>query len=259
MAVGNYTFAVPETPAATNITANDHQGPPIAVGTPLNLADIPAEYRETKTIRNHAATVPSVATPNELSQALCREHAMIDNHVLGTYYGGAPGALPFAIPSDAPAWTVGLFAGLALVNAGIANANAAIVNANAGIVANTAMMLNFERNRRIYVFNREAFDQSNGNVLVSPALRSPLKLVPGAGAALPPAETAFPTFADAIPAVGNPLPAPFPANVDALNALTDAHINSLSIMANDTFGIVAVDNVTRRRQKFKVWLQGNDL
>jgi hypothetical protein len=80
-----------------------------------------------------------------------------------------------------------------------------------------------------------------------------LKETPGNGVALPgPGIVPFapvPLLVGAAPAVP-----PFPANLNALNAFTHQQISDLSVLYNDTFGIVAGDNIATRRTKLQFWV-----
>jgi hypothetical protein len=58
-------------------------------------------------------------------------------------------------------------------------------------------------------------------------------------------------------AVGAAVPSPpFPATVADLQGLSHAQISALSVVYNDTFGIVAADGLVQRRGKVSNWLQG---
>lgn len=86
-----------------------------------------------------------------------------------------------------------------------------------------------------------------------------LKVNPGLGAPLPGAP--LPLVVPAVaPIVGTPIaPTIFPAYVAQFDQITHANINLLSMLYNDTFGIVAGDNATASRHKLYQWITGLDV
>lgn len=112
-------------------------------------------------------------------------------------------------------------------------------------------------NQRRFASNFANFNAAHTASDFSHPLYPILKEQAGFGDPLPDIPAIPPGVLPAVaPAIGTPIGAPFPADVYALRNLTHVDINVLSILYNDTFGIIGVDNAQTRRDKFSRWITG---
>jgi len=181
------------------------------------------------------------------------KHEDLDLAILGCAYRPSLTVLPVLVST--PADLAGVFApggpgALAVAAAVTAAVNAAVPAAvNAALVPITSNFRHYNRNERAFL-SVPALDA--GFATLSPIRKE----VAGAGPGLPGVAAA------ALPAghpfgVGVPIPSPpFPATVAAFRALTLADISALSIIYNDTFGIVAADQLPQRLAKLERFVCG---
>jgi len=207
--------------------------------TRLSTADIWCERQKSNSRVSHgmAEMLDSIIVPTPQGLPVL---VTTPGDILGLFAPGAPGAVALA-GAVGPA-----------VAAAVGPAVAGAIGPVAAAVALlTASLTNLKIARR----NEHAISSTTAinNQL---ALLQPLvKEVAGFGPGLPGAVAPAPGVAAL--AIGAPIPSPpFPANVAALRHLTNNQLAHLSVLYNDTFGIVAGDLVQVRLEKFERWVQG---
>ncbi|KAL6071632.1 Protein kinase domain-containing protein [Balamuthia mandrillaris] len=111
-------------------------------------------------------------------------------------------------------------------------------------------------NGRKMASNRAAFSAVlKGTLAPAAATLVALEKESGGAGGLPGAPPPAPLPAAHPFAVGVAIPL-FPATVAAVSSLSHAELNGLSILYNESFGIVAGDPVALRREKFRKWICG---
>jgi len=148
---------------------------------------------------------------------------------------------------------VGAVGSLALA-AAVGPAVAAAVGPAVGPVVIAAVGI-VSKNNRIVNKNAKAFEAINS--LGQQQLFSLLKENAGVGPGLPNGAPIPANFPLGHPfAIGTPIPLPFPPNTTTALTLTHVQLNQLSIMYNDTFGVIAADDAITTRNKFNQWISG---
>jgi hypothetical protein len=128
-----------------------------------------------------------------------------------------------------------------------------LVDAQVGTLPEQIAVINAKlANQRLFRINRQILDDDVKIPNPLRALHPLVKETAGFGTGLP----GQAAVVVAAVSVGDTVGAPFPATVGELRGLTNADLNQLSILFNDSFGVLAGDKLPAKKAKFQRFVIG---
>jgi hypothetical protein len=235
-----YTIAIPATPPVpAEVTAGvvDLIAEPIILGQIASGDHIGASRRELKRRMNLISVgADAVRLEAHITDSEVRHHAVVAQHFSRLYAA-----------ADAPAW---LHPAIIAMNGPLQRSVTALEAAMDGSSASG-------RNHRIQARNSAVFYRFSGGAGRSEPLSALVKENAGLGAGLNRAHGRPRRVMPALLNVGQVIPSPpFPRTIDELNNLNFASLGTLAILLNDTFGIVAEDDLPNAITKFQDFICG---